>query len=125
MPTSDNGFGLDRGRTFAAKIGRTFLLLIVGGFFLIFTAVVFAPKQNTWWLVLLKIVIETCWTFWGFAILYVWFEWPWVRAFYEHSEGKFLRVATVARWILPFLAVVAFGLVWYLTHIGVLPVAPK
>ncbi len=121
MPHQQSEFEFDRRRSVTAKIGRTFLLLLVGAFFGIFTALVFHAQGNPWWLALLKVAIEICWTFWLFAVLYVWFEWPWLRALYLHSERRFLRLATVAKWGLPLLVVGAIAFVWYLHHVGVLP----
>ncbi len=125
MSNHQSEFEFDRRRSVTSKIGRTFLLLLVGAFFGIFTALVFHSQNNPWWLVLLKVAIEICWTFWFFAVLYVWFEWPWLRALYIHSERRFLRLASIAKWGLPLFAAGATGFVWYLHHIGVLPLPPR
>ena len=93
MPTRRSEFDFHKRRTLGVKLGRTFLLMIAGAFFLIFTALVFHPDNNPWWLILLKIALEICWTFWLFAVLYVWFEWTWLRLLYSHSERRFLAFA--------------------------------
>ena len=125
MPTRRSEFDFHKRRTLGVKLGRTFLLMIAGAFFLIFTALVFHPDNNPWWLILLKIALEICWTFWLFAVLYVWFEWTWLRLLYSHSERRFLALAHIAKWALPFFAVITIGFIWYLTRIGVLPLPPK
>ncbi len=125
MPESQDNFGFDRHRTFARKLGRTFLLMLIGVFFLIFTALAFYPKENAWWLILPKLAIEVCWTFWLSAVLFVWFDVPWLRLFYTHCERRFLTLVSIAKWVLPIIAVGAIGLVWYLHHIGVLPVRAR
>lgn len=41
MTDSQSNFGLDQHRTFWSKLGRAFVLLLVGAFFGIFTVLVF------------------------------------------------------------------------------------
>ncbi|MGZ0166200.1 MAG: hypothetical protein ACKVII_19940 [Planctomycetales bacterium] len=125
MTLPESEFGFDRDRSFGSKIGNTFLLLVIGVVFFLFTALAFHPKENPWWLILLEIAIEICWTFWLSAIAFVWFDIPWLRYVYLRCEKRFVGLAKIAIWGLPFFAIGTYGLVWYLFHIGILPLAPR
>jgi len=121
----DSEFKFEEERTLGTKLWRTFLLFVVGGFFLIFAALVFGPWEKAWWLIALKVAVEICWSFWLLALLYVWFEWPWLRTIYLHSERRFVRLARLSTWMLPVFAAVTIGLVVCLFRIGILPLPPK
>lgn len=125
MSEQKSKFEFDRRRTIISKIGRAFLLLLVGAYFGMLTVIVFLAQNNAWWLVLCKIAIEVCWTFWLFAILYVWFDWAWLRTLYLHAERRLLRLTTFVKWVLPLFIVSVIGFVWYLHQIGILPLPPK
>jgi hypothetical protein len=87
---SKSEFGFDQSRNVFAKIGRTFLMLIIGCFFLMFTAIIHVPVLVGWWVLPLRIAIDTCWTFWLLGLVYLWFESPWLKSTYLYCERHFL-----------------------------------
>jgi hypothetical protein len=125
MPQDSSELGFERDRRIATKLGRTLLLLVLGGFFLIFTALVFAPGWNRWCQVLAELAIEVCWSFWVLALLFVWWKPHWLRMIYLHSEMRMLRLAKFLKWAGIILFVIAILFTMILFQIGVLPVNPK
>lgn len=121
----ESTLGFDRDRRISSKLGRTLLLIVLGGFFLIFTALIFAPGWNPWWRALTKIVIEVCWSFWVIAMVFVWWSPQWLRSIYLHAERRMLLLTRLLFWVATILLVIAIALYSYLTHIGVLPLQPK
>ena len=125
MLEESSQLGFDRDRSIANKLGRTLLLFVLGGFFLIFTGLAFAPGWNPWWQLAAKIVIEVCWSFWLLALIFVWWMPTWVRWLYLYAEGKMMRLAVLLKWVAPPLFFGAIALLWYLHHVGILPVQPR
>ncbi len=118
-------FQFDRNRTLRVKLGRTFLMLVVGVFFLIFTVLLAAAGGNQWWLIALRVAVHISWTFWALGLLQIWFNWTWLNSLYRTSEKHFVHLAELTVWLLPVAVIGAVALVWYLVHIGVLPVQPR
>ena len=122
MPHDSSELGLDRDHGIATRLGRSLLLIVLGGFFIIFTALVFAPGWDNWWQALAKLAIEVCWSFWVLALLFVWWKPQWLRSLYLHSEKRMLRLATFFKWGGMLLFILTFVLYGILFQIGVLPV---
>jgi hypothetical protein len=121
----ESTFGLDRNRTVGKKLFRTLVLLLLAGFFGIFTALVVSLVTEPWAKFVAKSVLEICWVFWFLAMVFVWWTPRWLRSHYLHAEHRMLRLATVLKFAAAILFVVAVGLVTYLIQIGVLPLEPK
>lgn len=122
---SESKIGLDRNCTVGEKLFRTLILLLLGGFFGIFTALVVSLVTNAWAKFAAESLLEVCWAFWFLAMIFVWWKPRWLRSRYLHAEHRMLRLATVLKFAAAILFVVAVGLVTYLIQIGVLPLEHK
>jgi hypothetical protein len=116
---------LDRPATVVEKLGLTVLFLTLGGFFFIFTCLVFAGDGDLWWKIPAQIAIEICWTFWVLGLLFVWWRPALLRRFYLSAERRMMRLARVLVWIAVVLFVFALVLVGVLIQFEILPVRPK
>ncbi len=121
----ESKLGLDRNRTVGEKLYRTLVLLLLAGFFGIFTALVVSLVSDPWAKFAAESVLEICWMFWGLAMVFVWWKPRRLRSHYLHAEHRMLRLGTVLKFVAAILFVVAVGLVGYLMHIGVLPLEPR
>jgi len=123
--SSESKLGLDRNRTVGEKLYRTLVLLLLAGFFGIFTALVVTLVTDPWAKFAAESLLEVCWVFWFLAMIFVWWKPRWLRSRYLHAENRMLRLGTVLKFAAVVLFVVSVGLVGYLLHIGVLPLEPK
>lgn len=121
----ESKLGFDRNRTVVEKLYRTLVLLLLAGFFGIFTILVVSLVTDAWAKFVAETVLEICWVFWGLAMVFVWWRPRWLRSHYLHAEHRMLRLGTVLKFAAAILFVVAVGLVTYLTWIGVLPLEPR
>ena len=115
---------LDRPATAGEKLQLTVLFLTLGGYFFIFTCLIFVGDGNVWWRIPAEIAIEICWTFWVLGLLFVWWRPPLLRRLYLSAEKRMMRLARLLKWIAVVLFVLALLLVGGLIHFGVLPIRP-
>lgn len=100
MDQEPSHFGFDDDRSLSAKIGRMFLLLLMAGFLLMFTALAFGLPGNLWWKIPAHIAIEICWTFWLLAMVVNWWMPRRLRRLFRHAEKRMVRLMTLLRSLL-------------------------
>jgi len=125
MSNPSSKLGLDRNRTVGEKLFRTLVLILLGGFFGIFSALVVTLIDNPWWKFAAESVLEICWVFWFLAIVFVWWMPGWLQSRYLHAETRMLRLGTVLKYTAAVLFLVAIAFITYLVQIGILPAQPK
>ena len=122
---SESKLGFDRDRTVVEKLYRTLVLLLLAGFFGIFTALVVSLVTDPWAKFAAESVLEICWVFWGLAMVFAWWKPRWLRSHYLHAERRMLRLATVLKFAALILFVIAVVLVTNLIRSEFLPLEPK
>lgn len=125
MSNPSSRLGLDRNRTVGEKLFRTLVLLLLGAFFGIFTALVVTLVDDPWWKFAAEGVLEICWVFWLLAVVFVWWMPRWLQSHYLHAETRMVRLGTVLKYAAAILLLIAIVLITYLVQIGVLPAQSK
>lgn len=125
MSNSSSKLGLDRNRSVGEMLFRTLVLILLGGFFGIFSALVVTLIDDPWSRFAAEGVLEICWVFWFLAIVFVWWMPRWLQSRYLLAETRMLRLGTVLKHAVVVLILLAVVLITYLVQIGVLPAQPK
>jgi hypothetical protein len=108
MERKPSHFGFDNDRSLSAKLGRTFLLLVLAGFLLIFTVLAFGLNGNLWWRIPAHVALEVCWTFWLLALIENWWAPQWLHRLFLHAESRMVWLVTGLKWFLCGLFVAFF-----------------
>jgi hypothetical protein len=123
--TPESKLGLDHNRNVIEKLFRTVVLLVFAGFLATLTGLAVALIADPWVRFAVESVLEVCWLFWFLAIIFVWWNPRWLRSRYLHAESRMLRLATVLKFAVLVLIVIAVVFITYLIQSGVLPLEPK
>ncbi len=125
MVLKQSKLGVDGTASVAGKLQLTLVFFTLGGFFFIFTCLIFARNWGNLWLQIpAEIAIEICWTFWFSGLLFIWWRPRFLRRFYLGAEKRMMRLTRILVYAAALLFVIAIGTVGTLLHLGILPVRP-